>query len=131
VNEFRRPSPFAPKSKAVKDKHAAREWALKQDCCVNCGRRDNLSVHHIIGGRGGRSDEPCNMLCLCMPCHDLAEDRDVRGPDGELLPKLTEGNCLWLKMTYNPKEYDAERLQEMKRCRLDDPEEPARLPRLP
>jgi len=65
---------------------------------------------------------------LCSACHDLAEDRDVRGPDNELLPKLTEGNCLWLKAKYNPKEYDAERLQELKGCRLDDPEEPARLP---
>lgn len=125
--DYIRPTPFSKKSKAIKDKDAAREWALKQDCCVNCGTSNGLSVHHIVGGRGGRSDEPCNFLCLCMPCHDLAEDRDVRGPDGRLLPKLTEGNCVWLKAKYNHREHDAERLQELKGCRLDDPEPPARL----
>ena len=85
--------------------------------CAACGRTEGLTVHHIIGGRGGRSDEPCNLLCLCWnPCHLLAEGLDVRnaGPLAAckdlLLPKITLAVALTMKLETDPEEYDEVRL---------------------
>lgn len=121
--EYIRPQ-FPPKNKPNKSEFDYAKWNRANTECVHCWTTDNLTTHHIIGGRGGRSNEPCNLLRLCSSCHDLAEKRSVRGLDGKLLPVLTESNCLWLKKTFNPNEYDPERLQELKGCRLDDPEPP-------
>ncbi len=76
------------------------EFAASHPFCQACGADWRpLHIHHIIGGRGGRSDEAENLLRLChRPCHDLAEGLDVvTSPsassalerDHYLLPKLT------------------------------------------
>lgn len=107
-----------------------------------------LTNHHVIPGSGGRSDEPCNWLRLGMHvCHDLASGLDVRGEprwvrchecgpgilsckscmgfgwvheSGILLPKITLGIALSLKMRADPDEVDLERLQELRGSRLPD-----------
>lgn len=48
-------------------------YRRKWDQCQMCGKplREIWAgdVHHIIGG-AGRSDEPSNLLRLCIGCHD-------------------------------------------------------------
>lgn len=105
-----------------------------------------LTNHHIIPGSGGRSDEPCNWLRLGMHvCHDLASGLDVRRPGshvrcetcgdrnpscrwckgrgitwkpGTLLPKITLGIALSLKLRCDPDEVDWDRLQELRGSKL-------------
>lgn len=138
---------LGPKSKAVDDVPMVREWRNRHDYCAACGLRGPITVHHILGGRDGRSDEACNLLALCWsPCHQLAEGLDVRFHDVRgvkrlsgnvaellagneptvddlpLMPKLTIGHCLTLKMRADPDEYDEVRLQELRGSRLPDPE---------
>lgn len=74
--------PHLPKTRPVKSVEALGAYAASHGCCAACGADWRpLHIHHIIGGRGGRSDEPCNFLRLCFhPCHALAEGLDVRGP---------------------------------------------------
>lgn len=113
---------LAPKNKPADDREALAEFARTHVWCQACGRipmTDNgLTIHHIIGGRGGRADEPCNLMYLCWePCHMLAEGLNVRQPwrhigvetfavgdEGRfskclapLLPKITLGIALSMK----------------------------------
>lgn len=84
-----------PKNRPVDDTDALGEYARSHWFCAACGADWNVRhVHHILGGRCGRSDEAANLLMLCAsPCHDLAEGLDVREYSlrsfkNPLLPKL-------------------------------------------
>lgn len=112
---------LAEKNKPADDLGALGEFVRSHHFCQACGRTffwQQHTVHHMIGGRGGRADEPCNLLYLCWdPCHMLAEGLDVplpagnqnivdvvghwwsrdRFPDG-MLPKFTLGVQLNLKI---------------------------------
>lgn len=122
--EYVRPR-FPPKTKPGKDREVLSAFVATHPRCQACGATHGLQIHHIV--KQGRAHEPTNLLRLCVRCHHLAEGLDVRGRDGRLLPKLTIGNCLWLKRDQEPAVYDAARLQELRGSRLPDPERPARL----
>lgn len=85
---------MAPKLKSVHDPAITAEWSQRMWFCHACGAAsDNLTTHHIIGGRGGRSDEWCNYLRLCWhPCHVLVHESVER------LPKITLGIALTMKL---------------------------------
>lgn len=73
---------LGPKSKAVHDPKAAGEYARGHWFCAMCGADwTPRHVHHILGGRRGRSDEAANFLSVCHdPCHpfcDLAKNLAV------------------------------------------------------
>ena len=116
--------------KAVNDVHAVRAWRLKADWCAACGRTFNEfhspTVHHILGGRCGRSDEPCNLLALCWePCHMLAEGYDIPFIDydrmqSRLMPKITLAIAIALKQRADPDEVDLDRLAELNGKPLPD-----------
>jgi 5-methylcytosine-specific restriction endonuclease McrA len=38
--------------------------------CRKCGRRDNLTPHHVVYQSQGGEDVLDNLLCLCVKCHD-------------------------------------------------------------
>lgn len=90
---------LAPKNRPADDREALAEFARSHFWCQACGREGPLTLHHIIGGRGGRSDEAVNLFACCWdPCHMLCEGLDIRRPSwthrtmgtipGDLLPKL-------------------------------------------
>jgi len=109
-------------------------WNRAHGHCAACGRDGGafgLSTHHIV--KQGRAHEATNLLRLCVhPCHDLAEGLDVRGPaiegiippgirvrsPGPLLPKITIGIALSMKLRCDPSEVDMARLQELRGSRL-------------
>jgi len=107
--------------KPCKDAAARAKWGRSKWFCAACGATEYglhvLTTHEIIGGRGGRSFEPCNMLRLGMhPCHDLASLLDVPSelPTGpRLLPKITLAVALSLKLRSDPDEFDLDRIQEL------------------
>lgn len=109
---------FYRKANPVKDPVLYGRYVEDFPYCQACGlplyaavkQTVSLTRHHIIKFR--RSDERCNLLVLCSRDHDLAELRSVRR-GGLLLPKLTLGVCLSLKLLRTPDEYDAERLAEL------------------
>lgn len=77
---------LAPKNKPVEDRLVLEEFARSHWYCQACGRPESssvaLTIHHIIGGRGGRSDEFCNLLRVCwFPCHMLFEGHHVLRKD--------------------------------------------------
>lgn len=92
--------PLSPKVRAVKSRLTLADFARSHPFCQACGAEpEALHIHHIIGGRGGRSDEECNLLRLCgLPCHWLAEGLGVRNQFGEPIPKLSLGIQLSLKL---------------------------------
>lgn len=116
------------KCKPVKDPKFYKKWAEDHPRCQCCGigetaarRRDGgvpISTHHIVKFK--RSDEACNLLRLCNRCHQLAEG--IRQVEGDLLPKLTLGVCLTIKMMRDAEAYDPERLAQLRGCALPDPE---------
>lgn len=132
----RDPRPHLVKTKPVDDVDAVIEWGTRHWFCAACGRDGPQTRHHLIGGRGGRSDEACNLLSLCWePCHQLAEGLDIVQPhppmrsiwEGDLpnryLPKITLGIALSMKIRVDPAEYDSERMQVLNgRQQLPDPE---------
>jgi hypothetical protein len=113
-----------PRPKPSKDEAFYTAWGKAHDHCAACGRSGggalDLSTHHIV--KQGRAHEAANLLRLCIhPCHDLAEGLDVR-VNGYLLPKITIGVALSMKMRSDPAEVDLARLQELRGSRLPDPE---------
>lgn len=66
---------LAPKVKALSDRDALADFARTHFWCQVCGLDGVHSLHHIIGGRGGRSDEPANLLMCCWEtCHSQFAD---------------------------------------------------------
>lgn len=104
------------KAKPVKDRGILEEFAVDQQRCACCWIGVNpflsrkLEVHHMI--KQGRSDERCNLLRLCNECHRLAEFERVR-VDGKILPTLTLGRCLWLKLESDSEHFNLPRLAEL------------------
>lgn len=99
-------TPHLPKTHPIDSREALADFARTHWFCQACGADYRpLQVHHILGGRCGRSDEPCNLLRVCgHPCHLLAEQLDV--PDDlfeqrsgrVLLPKIFDGMALSMKL---------------------------------
>lgn len=103
--------PFAKRRKPVKDPALLAAFADSHYWCQACGRYGDCTIHHIIGGRGGRSDEACNLLyCCARPCHlDYADHSRNLGV--VLSMKLRAGELT---------EADIDRLQELHGKRLQD-----------
>jgi len=90
-----------PKRAAVKAPRLLRECHAEMSECLSCGSvvRSTLELHHLVGGRGGRSDERTNLVALCRVCHGLVNT-----------PALPFGRLLWLKWLHQPEEVSWERL---------------------
>lgn len=74
--------PHLQKTKPVSSPAVLGEYARTHWFCMACGADWTARhVHHILGGRCGRSDEPCNLGSVCaMVCHpfcDLAKNLGV------------------------------------------------------
>lgn len=103
---------FYRKANVVRDAVLYDLYLYTHPRCECCGRRFGLSRHHIIGG-AGRSDEVCNLICLCLwRCHPLAEgERIVDG--GVVYEPLSLGQVLTLKSMTAPDDFDPWRLAEL------------------
>lgn len=126
---------LAPKMNTVDDVAFVHEWSARHLFCQACGNDFRpLQTHHLIGGRGGRSDEATNLLRACgHPCHLLCEGLDV--PDDRprivssgwtpdtmprLLPKITLAVALTMKRFADPEEYCPMRLTVLHGRRLPE-----------
>lgn len=83
----------------MKDKKAVRRAHLLSDECANprCGKSDvSLSVHHVLYGADGKSDDPRNLLLICgdgvSGCHGGAHhaNPDVLRGIGEAIAARPE-----------------------------------------
>lgn len=113
--------PFRTKRKPVKDPDVLAAFANSHHFCQACGKWGTCTVAHIIGGRGGRSDEPCNLLYLDWdPCHCCFDGQYVQLRKGDM-PRITLGMALSMKMQAGElTQADLDRLQELHGKRLPD-----------
>lgn len=58
--------------------------------CRRCDTRKRLTVHHVTPRDWGGTDDPSNLLTLCDPCHNWAED--VTYERGQV-PNIAELTC--------------------------------------
>jgi len=58
--------------------------------CVVCGRRDWLSVHHVVPARLGGSDEMDNLVTVCVLHHRQADAQLRRTDAAKLTPEPFE-----------------------------------------
>lgn len=102
--------------KVVRSQTTVRRFAKAWPFCWNCGRRDALHSHHIIGG-AGRSDIRENLSRLCVYCHERAEGTTVCiSQDGKTirLKPLSLANVLYLKKHHDGEFYCRPRLRELR-----------------
>lgn len=65
---------FLPKNRPLSSRKTLADYARNHWFCACCGAEGERTLHHIIGGRGGRSDEEVNLISLCWkPCHEFAD----------------------------------------------------------
>ena len=70
------PVKYQPVVQITEAKSYDREAILKRDCytCQNCDKwkqkKWELEVHHVIPRSKGGSDDPTNLVTLCVECHD-------------------------------------------------------------
>ena len=90
-----------PKRAAVKDRRVLRDCHAEMSECLACGFVIDsfLELHHLVGGRGGRSDERTNLLALCRWCHQKVNT-----------PALPFGRLLFLKWFHQREDLSWERL---------------------
>lgn len=57
-----------------------RERILKRDeyCCVDCGAKENLQVHHLIPLRLSGCNDDFNLITLCDKCHRIWDTTFIR-----------------------------------------------------
>jgi hypothetical protein len=79
-----------------------------------------LENHHIIGGSGRKHIRP-NIARLCSLCHRLFHGDRIR-VNGELLPELSMGNILYLKLVHDPRWYKRDELDDLTIGLLPTPE---------
>lgn len=103
--------PFAKRRKPVKSIKALAAFKRSHSFCQVCGKEGEVTLHHILGGRAGRSDEACNLLACCWePCHrDFADHAANLG--AVLSMKLRAGELT---------QSDLDRLTELNGKRLPD-----------
>lgn len=113
------------KRNAIRDDGARKRWALDHlvSGCQVCGTSSadfrGFSVHHLLGGNRGRSDEPTNYLLTCGACHDLCENKTVRHPrTGLVIPPIPLGMALAIKLIRDYEGWDRERLRILSGERL-------------
>ncbi len=120
---------LAKKAKSIRHDSNRTKWGREREFCFACGAGSYglhvLTTHEMLGGKDGRSQEPCNYFrCGWSPCHELASMLDVRGPSwthrtmgsmkGDLLPKLPLGVVLSMRMRAEPlTEEELARLTEL------------------
>lgn len=88
----------------VHDDKARRDWASTRPFCYFCGQNYGVESHHICGA-SGRSDEPCNLIRACGPCH-----RRIHGTEK---PKICLAEVLLTKLSKDPKEFDFDRIEQL------------------
>lgn len=93
------------KRNVVSNPKRRRKWAESRPSCYFCGTTMGVETHHIVGGSGKRSDEPCNFVRACGACH-----RKIHGTEK---PKISLVSVLTAKRAADPDEYDFDRLQEL------------------
>jgi hypothetical protein len=110
------------KAGVVRDPEAYSLWNRYHTYCQVCGipsrialaQARPLSTHHLI--KKARSDEPCNLLRLCLRCHNLAELLQI-----EDYPLLTLAILLTVKSVREPDGHAPSRLSELLHKNLPDP----------
>jgi hypothetical protein len=109
-------------TEAYEDSAAIVAWSATKLFCACCWidhataertQLVGLAAHHVIKRSRIRCDRPWNLLRLCERCHRLAEGECIR-VNGEPLPTLTEGHCLWLKLETDRDEWQPKRLERLK-----------------
>lgn len=93
------------KRNVVRNAKLRTRWASTRPQCYFCGTIRDVHTHHIVGGSGKRSDEPCNFVRACGACH-----RKIHGTDK---PSISLVSVLTAKRAADPDEYDFDRLQEL------------------
>lgn len=46
--------------------------------CENCGGKENLTIHHIRGHNGRKTDYGDNLVVLCMECHHALHVLEIK-----------------------------------------------------
>jgi hypothetical protein len=112
-----------------KDPRVLQAYAATHDRCACCWLPKRaqrfgwwLELHHIIGGKGGRSDELCNLLMLCTRCHMICEGAKFKQENGEPFPTITFGMILALKCEADPDQFDLTRIAQLYRPNYRNPE---------
>lgn len=115
VREALGPRRFWQPRESRKDKKLLRLYHAEMSRCSvpGCTGFGPLEVHHLIGGRGGRSDERANLLPLCRTCHEWVNT-----------PLLPFNFLLWLKFELFPEEVSWSRLTLLHGRWLPDPVRP-------
>lgn len=67
------------KAHVVKNKRLLGVLHQEWKCCIVCGSRRSLNLHHIAHGACGRSDERTNLAMLCSHGPDKGCHSDVHG----------------------------------------------------
>lgn len=65
-----------PKPKRIRNRKALE--AARRDRCEVCGNRWGLQIHHIKSRGSGGHDEPQNLICLCVACHNQAHNGKLK-----------------------------------------------------
>lgn len=98
------------------------------DHCWNCGATYPLDKAHVAAGKGlmKREIDRRAVVILCRRCHML-HVHDVRNLpsmkiDGEILPTISNGNCIWYLREFG--EYDQDYLGEVFYGEVPEPVEP-------
>lgn len=79
---------------------ALRKRNLRQSTCRMCGRREDLTVHHLVPQRFGRDGNEGNLVALCERCHRRVEHTNIlirEAARASLRASLTSDELLYVR----------------------------------
>lgn len=62
--------------------------------CFNC-EKDGEHWHHVVPKSRGGSDEPSNLVLLCLDCHSRAHDVSFKGDKGLIKEAVQRTKADW------------------------------------
>jgi len=84
---------FNPYSIEQKHKNEGRNGYLRENKCIVCGAKDDLTVHHLFKKNVFGEDYNDHTITLCATCHVRIEKKDTRNGKNDL--KATDWSLLF------------------------------------
>lgn len=82
VSEFKHIPGEGVSNRRIKGKLRDEVLGRDRNACVNCGREEDLQVHHIIPRNQGGENAKANLATLCADCHYYAHGGGQHTEDG-------------------------------------------------
>jgi len=83
-------------NKNIRRKMKETDLVIQSKKCMCCGKKDNISMHHVIPYRMNPVGNV--IIPLCFGCHNIMHEEDIKGLIDYIYKHMMEMNSITLKL---------------------------------